>query len=48
MFDAREAQNLVWNDIPDAYAIAGSVLIIGSGIYIIHRESLKSTPAEHS
>ena len=39
---------LVWNDIPDAYAIAGAVLIIGSGVYIIHRESLKSTPAQHS
>jgi drug/metabolite transporter (DMT)-like permease len=39
---------LLWNDIPDAYAIAGAVLIIGSGIYIIHRESLKSTPAQHS
>ena len=39
---------LLWNDIPDAYAIAGAVLIIGSGIYIIHRESLKSTPAQHT
>jgi drug/metabolite transporter (DMT)-like permease len=39
---------LVWNDIPDAYAIAGAVLIIGSGVYIIHRESIKSPPAEHS
>ena len=39
---------LVWNDIPDAYAIAGAVLIIGSGIYIIHRESLNSKLAQHS
>ena len=31
---------LIWNDIPDAYAIAGALLIIGSGIYIIHRESI--------
>jgi drug/metabolite transporter (DMT)-like permease len=31
---------LIWNDIPDAYAIAGAFLIIGSGIYIIHRESI--------
>jgi drug/metabolite transporter (DMT)-like permease len=31
---------LVWNDIPDAYAIAGATLIIGSGVYIIHREAL--------
>jgi len=35
---------LVWNDIPDAYAIAGAVLIIGSGIYIIHRESINRPP----
>ena len=32
---------LLWNDIPDAYAIAGAVLILGSGVYIIHRETLK-------
>lgn len=32
---------LLWNDIPDAYAISGAVLILGSGIYIIHRETLK-------
>ena len=31
---------LIWNDIPDGYAIAGALLIIGSGIYIIHRESI--------
>jgi len=35
---------LVWNDIPDAYAISGAVLIIGSGVYIIHRETLKRAP----
>lgn len=32
---------LLWNDIPDAYAIAGALLILGSGVYIIHRETLK-------
>ena len=31
---------LVWSDIPDLYAIAGAALIIGSGVYIIHREAL--------
>ena len=31
---------LLWNDIPDAYAISGAVLILGSGIYIIHREAI--------
>lgn len=39
---------LVWNDIPDLYAIAGATLIIGSGIYVIHRESLNSKLPRHS
>jgi drug/metabolite transporter (DMT)-like permease len=39
---------LVWNDIPDAYAIAGAFLIIGSGIYIIHREALNSRLARQT
>jgi len=30
---------LIWNDVPDALAITGALLIIGSGIYIIHREA---------
>ena len=33
---------LIWNDIPDLYAIAGAALIIGSGVYIIHREALRA------
>jgi drug/metabolite transporter (DMT)-like permease len=32
---------LVWNDIPDHYAIVGALLIIVSGIYIIHREAIQ-------
>jgi drug/metabolite transporter (DMT)-like permease len=32
---------LVWDDIPDAYAVMGAFLIIGSGVYIIHRETIK-------
>ena len=39
---------LIWNDIPDAYAIVGAFLIIGSGIYIIHREALNSKLARQS
>jgi len=31
---------LVWGDIADSYAIAGAFLIIGSGVYIIHREAI--------
>jgi len=34
---------LVWGDIPDAYAITGAVLIISSGIYIIHREAINAS-----
>ena len=36
---------LVWGDIPDIYAVTGAVLIIGSGVYIIHRETLKQASA---
>jgi drug/metabolite transporter (DMT)-like permease len=34
---------LIWNDVPDAFAISGALLIIGSGIYIIHREALNAS-----
>ena len=30
---------LIWGDVPDRWIIAGSVLVIGSGFYILHRES---------
>lgn len=36
---------LLWADIPDAYAVSGAVLIIGSGVYIIHREAIKRANA---
>ena len=36
---------LVWNDIPDLYAIVGAFLIIASGIYIIHREAIQRAQA---
>jgi drug/metabolite transporter (DMT)-like permease len=29
---------LVWGDVPDMVALGGTVLIVGSGIYTIHRE----------
>ena len=32
----------VWNDIPDIYAVSGALLIIASGIYIIHREAINT------
>ena len=31
---------LVWSDVPDWYAVSGALLIIASGIYVIHREAL--------
>ena len=30
----------VFNEAPDTYTIAGAAIIIGSSIYIIHREAL--------
>jgi len=31
---------LVWGDLPDGWEIAGSALIVASGLYILHRETL--------
>ena len=33
---------LIWGDVPDALAIGGALLIIGSGIYVIHREAIRA------
>jgi len=30
---------LIWGEVPDAYVWTGAALIIGSGLYMIHRES---------
>lgn len=30
---------VVWGDLPDSWVIAGSVFIIGSGLYLMRRES---------
>jgi drug/metabolite transporter (DMT)-like permease len=37
---------LVWGDIADIYAITGALLIIGSGVYVIHRETVNRARAE--
>ena len=29
---------LIWGDLPDAWIISGGALVIGSGLYILHRE----------
>jgi len=33
---------LVWGDIPNLLAMAGIVLLVGSGLYILHRERLRA------
>lgn len=32
---------IVFNQAPDSYTIAGSVLVVGSGIYMVYRENLR-------
>ncbi len=36
----------VFGQVPDAWTFAGSVVIIGSGIYLIHRERVTKTPVQ--
>jgi drug/metabolite transporter (DMT)-like permease len=36
----------VFGELPDWWTIAGAVVIIGSGIYLIHRERVTRTPIE--
>jgi drug/metabolite transporter (DMT)-like permease len=31
---------VLWGDLPDAWMIAGGTLVVGSGLYILHRESV--------
>jgi drug/metabolite transporter (DMT)-like permease len=37
---------IVFNDLPDVWTLAGSAVIIGSGIYLIHRERVTRAPIE--
>ncbi len=30
---------VIWGDVPDAYLICGAVLVVGSGLYTLHRET---------
>lgn len=36
----------VFGDVPDVWTLAGSAVIIGSGIYLIHRERVTRTPID--
>ena len=35
----------IWGDIPDAFIITGGALVIASGLYILHRETLRKKRA---
>ncbi|MEZ5818973.1 MAG: DMT family transporter [Hyphomicrobiaceae bacterium] len=35
---------VVWGNLPDRYIIAGGALVIGSGLYILHRETMRKPP----
>jgi len=37
---------VVFGQLPDGWTIAGSTVIIGSGIYLIHRERVTKTPVQ--
>jgi drug/metabolite transporter (DMT)-like permease len=30
---------LVWGDFPDAWIISGGTIVVGAGLYILHRET---------
>jgi len=30
---------LIWGDVPDIWLLCGSALVVGSGLYILHRET---------
>jgi S-adenosylmethionine uptake transporter len=32
---------LFWNEVPDATTVLGVALIVGSGLYVLHRESVR-------
>ena len=36
---------VLWGDVPNALAVAGIVVVVGSGLYILHRERVRrATP----
>ena len=34
-----------WDEVPDAFIIAGSAIVIASGLYILHREAVRGRTA---
>jgi drug/metabolite transporter (DMT)-like permease len=43
---AVTAGYLIWGETPDAATLAGAAVIIGSGVYIIHRERVLAAQKE--
>jgi len=37
---------LVFGDLPDGWTLAGSAIVIASGLYLLHRERVRAVPAE--
>ena len=39
---------LVWGDVPDQWMLGGTLLVVASGLYILHREFIRhrKDPAE--
>ena len=36
----------IWGDVPDLWILAGTVLVVSSGLYILHRERLRRRQSE--
>ena len=37
---------VLWGDVPNLLAVAGIAVIVGAGLYILHRERLRSLQRE--
>jgi len=35
---------LFWGDLPDAWVVAGTIIVVASGLYILHRELVRRRP----
>ena len=47
LIGAALAGYLIWGEVPDRWVVAGSLVIIGSGLYIVHREVGGGTVARY-
>lgn len=36
---------LIWRDVPDQWLLVGSLLVVGSGLYVLHRENVARAAA---